>query len=134
MIIFILFLGLIISSAHLSTVVSNGMEPAIYRGDVVVTTNTNTYGFHEFNPYTDVNLGDVVIYDATWYGEPVIHRVINIEYVNGSKYYVLKGDHNNVIDPYLVAPYQIKSKVISINNNLILIPKLGYIFLWIRGI
>jgi len=66
----------ILLSAHLNVVVSGSMEPAFYRGDIVVTEGTNVYGIQEFNPQTDVKVGDVVVYDATWYSEPVIHRVI----------------------------------------------------------
>ena len=57
----------IVLAAHLNVVVSGSMEPAFYRGDIVVTQGTNVYGIQEFNPETDVNVGDVVIYDATWY-------------------------------------------------------------------
>lgn len=90
------------------------MEPAFYRGDIVATTNVNTYGIQEFNPHTDINVGDVVVYDAEWYEEPVIHRVIDIQTINGTKYYTIKGDNNDEVDPYLVTPEQIRSKVIKL--------------------
>ena len=97
----------VILSAHLNVVVSGSMEPAFYRGDIVATENVNTYGIQEFNPYTDVKVGDVVVYDAMWYSEPVIHRVIDIQQINGSQYYIIKGDNNDVQDPYPVSPEQI---------------------------
>lgn len=124
----------IILSAHLSVVVSGSMEPAFYRGDIVVKENVNTFGIQEFNPYTDVHVGDVVVYDATWYSEPVIHRVIDIQEINGSTYYIIKGDNNDVQDPYPVSPSQIESKVITIGDSLLIIPKLGYVTLWFRGL
>lgn len=124
----------VLLSAHLSVVVSGSMEPAFYRGDIVATENVNTYGIQEFNPYTDVHIGDVVVYDAMWYSEPVIHRVIDIQQINGSTYYIIKGDNNNVQDPYPVSPSQIKSKVISLGDALLVIPKIGYITLWFRGL
>ena len=31
---------------------------------------------NEFNPETDVNVGDIVVYNAKWFNSPVIHRVI----------------------------------------------------------
>ena len=124
----------VLLSAHLSVVVSGSMEPAFYRGDIVATENVNTYGIQEFNPYTDVHIGDVVVYDAMWYSEPVIHRVIDIQQINGSTYYIIKGDNNNVQDPYPVSPSQIKSKVISLADALLVIPKIGYITLWFRGL
>ena len=111
------------------------MEPAFYRGDIVATENVQTYyGVHEFDPYDDVKVGDVVVYNAEWYPEPVIHRVIGIEDINGSKNYLIKGDNNDVADPYLVTPDQIRAKVITINNSLLVIPKIGYITIWFRGL
>ena len=124
----------VLLSAHLSVVVSGSMEPSFYRGDIVATENVDTYGIQEFNPYTDVNVNDVVVYNAKWYSEPVIHRVIDIQQINGSKYYIIKGDNNEVQDPYPVSPDQIKSKVIKIGDSLLIIPKLGYINLLFRGL
>ena len=130
----IIILLAVILSAHLNVVVSGSMEPAFYRGDIVATENVNTYGIQEFNPYTDVKVGDVVVYNAMWYSEPVIHRVIDIQQINGSKYYIIKGDNNEVQDPYPVSPEQIKSKVLKIGNTLVIIPKIGYVTLWFRGL
>lgn len=124
----------VLLSAHLNVVVSGSMEPAFYRGDIVVTEGTNIYGFQEFNPDTDVDVGDVVVYDAVWYSEPVIHRVINVDYQNGSKYFEIKGDNNNQADPYLVTPSQIRAKVVTIGDTLFIIPKLGYITIFFRGL
>ena len=124
----------VLLSAHLNVVVSGSMEPSFYRGDIVATENVNTYGIQEFNPYTDVKVGDVVVYDAMWYSEPVIHRVIDIQQINGSQYYIIKGDNNEVQDPYPVSPDQIKSKVLKIGDSLVIIPKLGYVTLLFRGL
>ncbi len=125
----------VLLASHLNVVVSGSMEPAFYRGDIVATENVNTfYGMHEFNPYTDVHVGDVVVYDASWYPDPVIHRVIGIEDINGSTYYLIKGDNNNAVDPYYVSPSQVTSKVITIGGHLLVIPKIGYITLWLRGL
>ena len=124
----------VLLSAHLNVVVSGSMEPSFYRGDIVATENVNTYGIQEFNPYTDVKVGDVVVYDAMWYSEPVIHRVIDITQINGSQYYIIKGDNNEVQDPYPVSPDQIKSKVLKIGDSLVIIPKLGYVTLLFRGL
>ena len=57
-----------------------------------------------------------------------------INEINGSKYYTIKGDNNEVEDPYLVSPEQIRAKVITIGDNLLIIPKIGYITLWFRGL
>ncbi len=124
----------VILAAHLNVVVSGSMEPTFYRGDIVATQGTNVYGIQEFNPEKDVNVGDIVIYNAQWYPEPVIHRVINVTNVNGSKWFVIKGDNNKQQDPYLVSPSQVTGKVINIGNFPVVIPKIGYITLWFRGL
>jgi signal peptidase len=49
-------------------------------------------------------------------------------------YYVLKGDNNDVQDPYPIARNQIISKVVNIDSRPIIIPKIGYVSLWIQGI
>ena len=110
----------VVLAAHLSVVVSGSMEPSFYRGDIVATQNVNTYGIQEFNP--------------KWYSEPVIHRVINIQEINGTKYYIIKGDNNEVADPYPVTPDQIKAKVITIGDSLLVIPQIGQITLFFRGL
>ena len=74
------------------------------------------------------------VYDAKWYNQPVIHRVIDIVNVNGSTMYLIKGDNNNAPDPYYVSPNQIQSKVVTIGDNLVVIPKIGYLSLWLRGL
>jgi signal peptidase len=41
-----------------------------------------------------VKVGDVVVYNGVWFPDPIIHRVINIIKVNGTKIFTIKGDHN----------------------------------------
>lgn len=130
----IILIGILMAS-HLNVVVSGSMEPAFYRGDIVAIENVHTfYGTQEFDPENDVHVGDVVVYDAAWYDDPVIHRVIEIDTINGSKYYMIKGDNNQNPDPYYVEPSRIKAKVITVGGNLLVIPKLGYITLTFRGL
>ena len=121
----IILIGIIVAQ-HLNVVVSGSMEPVMYRGDIVVIDQ---------NP-NSVQVGDIVVYKATWFPEPVIHRVKEIYRTsNGSTYLITKGDNNAVSDPYPVQyPDQVVSKVVSINGQPLIIPKIGYITLWIRGL
>ena len=64
--------------------------------------------------------------------EPAFY--IDIVNVNGSTMYMIKGDNNNAPDPYYVSPDQIESKVVTIGDNLVVIPKIGYLSLWLRGL
>ena len=93
----------------------------------------NLLGLQEFNP-EDVQVGDIVVYNAAWHKEPVIHRVIKIGQINGTTVYEIKGDNNNAPDPYYVTPSQITSRVVTINGQPLIIPKIGYISIWIRGL
>ena len=123
----------LIAAQHLTVVVSGSMEPAFYRGDLVLVEKSNLLGIHEFDP-KDVQVGDVVVYDAAWFNQPVIHRIINITEINGTTMYVIKGDNNKSPDPYYVSAEQIHDKVVTIGDNLVVIPKIGYLSLWLRGL
>ncbi len=111
----------------MNVVVSGSMEPVLYRGDIVIIDS---------NPnYENIRVGDIVVYKATWFNQPVIHRVIEKGFLqNGTPALKTKGDNNPTADPALVYPNQIISKVVSINGSPLVIPKIGYITLWIRGL
>lgn len=129
----VLIILVLIAAQHLNVVVSGSMEPVMYRGDIVVLEQVDLLGFHEFSP-DDVQVGDIVVYNAAWHEGPVIHRVINIAEINGSTVFEIKGDHNDVSDPYWVTKSQIKSRVLTYNGQPIIIPKIGYISILIRGL
>lgn len=129
----VLIIAVLILAQHLNVVVSGSMEPVMYRGDIVVLEQANILGFHEFSP-NDVEVGDIVVYNAAWHEGPVIHRVINIAEINGSTVFEIKGDNNDVSDPYWVTKSQIKSRVLTYNGQPLIIPKIGYISILIRGL
>ena len=72
--------------------------------------------------------------NAEWVDEAVIHRVINITEINGSTYFVIKGDNNDVPDPYYVSPDQITDRVVTLGDDPLIIPYIGNINLWLRGL
>ena len=123
--IIIILIGIVVAQ-HMNVVVSGSMEPVMYRGDIVIVDQ---------NP-SSVQVGDIVVYKATWVNEDVIHRVKEIyKTSDGNTYLITKGDNNPVPDPYPVQyPDQVVSKVVSINGQPLIIPKIGYITLWIRGL
>jgi len=129
----VILIIVLIASQHLSVVVSGSMEPTFYRGDIVILQKADFFGIQEFDP-NNIEIGDVVVYDASWYDQPVIHRVINITEINGSTMYVIKGDNNKKVDPYYVKADQIQERVVALGDNLIIIPKIGYLSLWLRGL
>jgi len=128
----IIIVGLI-AAQHMNVVVSGSMEPVFYRGDIVIVEKTNFLGINEFNP-NNAKVGDIVVYNAAWFPNPVIHRIINVTQVNGSEYFVIKGDNNDAPDPYLVAPSQVTERVATIGDQPLIIPKIGYITIWLKGL
>ena len=129
----VILIIVLIAAQHLNVVVSDSMEPAFYRGDIVLVEKASFLGINEFNP-NDVQVGDVVVYDAKWFDQPVIHRIINITEINGTTMYLIKGDNNNAPDPYYVTSDQIKERVVTFGDNLVVIPKVGYLSIWLRGL
>ena len=86
-------------------------------------------------PEDFIQVGDIIAYHAVWFDEPVLHRVISINKTkNGTIYFIAKGDNNPVPDPEPVYQNQIVSKAVTSNGQPVVIPKLGYITLWIRGL
>jgi len=129
----VILIIVLVAAQHLNVVVSGSMEPAFYRGDIVLVEKANFLGIQEFNP-EDVKVGDVVVYDAAWFDQPVIHRIINITDINGTTMYVIKGDNNDRPDPYYVKADQIQERVVTLGDNLFVIPKIGYLSIWLRGL
>lgn len=129
----ILLVVVLLAASHLNVVVSGSMEPVFYRGDIVVVEKANFLGISEFDP-NDVQVGDIVVYDAVWYNNPVIHRVINITEINGTTMYMIKGDNNDRPDPYYVTPNQIRDRVLTFGDSPIVIPKIGYVTILLKGL
>jgi len=131
--IIIIVVGILLAQ-HLNVVVSGSMEPVFYRGDVVLIEKSNFLGIEEVSP-NNLQVGDIIIYQATWYPEPVIHRIISTgKDAQGRSYYVTQGDNNSGADPAPVDPDQVQAKVISWGEYPLIIPKIGYLTLWIRGL
>ena len=129
----VLIILVLIAAQHLNVVVSGSMEPVMYRGDIVVLEKANLLGLQEFNP-DEVEVGDIVVYNAAWHDGPVIHRVIEKGKINSTTVFKIKGDNNDVADPYWVTESQITSRVLTFNGQPVIIPKIGYISIWIRGL
>ncbi|MBI2971920.1 MAG: signal peptidase I [Candidatus Aenigmarchaeota archaeon] len=87
------------------SVVSNSMEPILYRGDLLLVTGVD-------NPA----VGDIVIYEHPQARITIVHRIIGIT----DEGYVLKGDHNAAPDRAIVTKEQVLGKV------WIAMPLLGY--------
>ncbi|MDD3985253.1 MAG: signal peptidase I [Methanobacterium sp.] len=126
----VIIIGCIVAVQHMNVVTSGSMEPVLYRGDVILV---------DFD-VSNVQVGNIVVYHATWTSPPknVVHRVIKKEQkTNGAIIYITKGDNyhtNPDPDPVPVYQDQLISKVMSVNNSPVVIPKIGYITLILRGL
>jgi len=83
-------------------IVSGSMQPEINIGDMVVVKEVND---------TELNVGDIISYRN---GQSVVtHRIHQINYVNGKKEYITKGDYNNTQDSIIITIDSIEGKVIK---------------------
>ena len=65
-------------------------------------------------PEIDLNVGDIVSYNASWNDTLISHRIIDINKDEMGVYYTLKGDNNSIEDPEKVRRDQIKYKLIGV--------------------
>ncbi|HME55680.1 MAG TPA: signal peptidase I [Candidatus Lokiarchaeia archaeon] len=115
-------------------VTSGSMEPTIYEGDILFVKNVPP---SEIMPGSHVNrTGDVIVYDTNglWLvpaPEPVVHRVINRTFVNGTYYFITEGDANPGPDPpgystpIKIPQNKVIGKVVGV------IPKIGWVKLFL---
>ncbi len=80
------------TTSPLVVVTSESMEPNLYRGDLLIL---------QAKAPEDIHLADIVVYqDTTWHTDgPIVHRVVEIQEVDGVYYYYTKGDNNAMRDP-----------------------------------
>jgi signal peptidase len=99
-----------------STVAGGSMSPALKLGDMVVVAKVSPDVIRE---------GDIIEFRQ---GEMmVIHRVIEIQETEGSKFFITKGDANSIADIDPVSPEQVKGRV------MLNVPRLGWVTLFFRS-
>ncbi|XP_067941829.1 signal peptidase complex catalytic subunit SEC11A-like [Watersipora subatra] len=87
------------SESPIVVVLSGSMEPAFYRGDLLLLTN------HHDEP---IRAGEIVVFKIVDRDIPIVHRVIKVhEKENGTTKFLTKGDNNRVDDRGLYAPGQL---------------------------
>ena len=95
----------------LVTVLSESMEPTLYRGDIVIIKNENNY-----------NVKDIIVFNTN--NNIYVHRIIATK---EQKAYRTAGDKTGIVDSWMIKNEDILGKVIF------KIPKIGYINLWLAG-
>ena len=92
-----------------TAIVSNSMKPQISRGDIVLIQKVDPNTLKE---------KDVILYALDEI--QVFHRIIHVEYKQGVKQFIVKGDNNQFEDPKAVLAEQI------IGKHIATIPYLGW--------
>lgn len=86
-------------------VVSGSMEPTIMTDQLILGKTTDG---------SDVSVGDIAIYERKENGIStfIVHRIIDTYEEGDEQYYIFKGDHNEIEDPYGVPQEDLMYKVI----------------------
>jgi len=92
------------------TVLSGSMEPAIKTGSIVVVKPADSYKINQVITFTNPSRKN----------EPITHRIVEMEVIEGNPLYITQGDANNAPDQQKVQPREI------IGRLLLDIPYLGY--------
>ncbi|KAF7086175.1 hypothetical protein CFC21_089501 [Triticum aestivum] len=81
-------------------VLSESMEPAIKKGDMVFVHNMSNAPFRE---------GEIVLFRVDGFEHPIVHRVIKVQEHRdtGETQILTKGDNNSVDDHFLYASGQL---------------------------
>ncbi len=46
-----------------------------------------------------IQVGDIIVFNAVYHDKPIVHRIIEIQNVTGELRYITKGDNNDLTDP-----------------------------------
>ncbi len=101
---------------------SRSMEPVLHVGDLVMAVPVSP---EEISAGPQ---GDIIIYQPP-VGKPIIHRVIDKAYIDGTWFFLTKGDNNLLPDQDPYNPYTWVSEDRVIAKMLFSIPLVGFPFL-----
>lgn len=96
------------TGSFMVTITSGSMEPALYRGDIVIIRSERDY-----------NAGDVAAFRRS--GEIYVHRIIS---KNGESFNT-KGDNSPIPDLWSIDKKDVLGRVV------LTLPKVGYVNLWL---
>ncbi|PWN29798.1 signal peptidase I [Jaminaea rosea] len=81
------------SESPVVVVLSGSMEPAFYRGDLLLLSM----------PSEKLKVGDIVVYNTVYGGTPIVHRILEThdDYEGNDQLILTKGDNNDSDDVVL---------------------------------
>lgn len=109
LVIIMVWFSLRIFPLYPTVIASNSMYPEMRRGDMVVLLKED---------YNDLEINDIIEYQLEHIR--VVHRIIDIEYIEGEIYLVTQGDANQIQDASMVSRQQYLGSVKTV------IPYIGY--------
>ena len=74
----------------------------------------------------EINLNDVIVFNAYYHDKPIVHRVVEIQNVDGEYRYFTRGDNNTLRDP----DYRVYEDIIGV--VVFAIPYIGYVTLFLH--
>jgi signal peptidase len=107
------------TSSPLVVVTSESMVHALQPGDLLVLQGRAA---------EDIAVGDIVVYEDDWYTDaPIVHRVVEIQLLDGTYYFFTRGDANHAND--------IGNRTIDEIIGVVVykIPYLGHVSLFLRS-
>lgn len=105
------------TNTPLVVVTSESMVPTIHVGDLLVLQGRTEEG---------LQVGDIIVYVDDWNPNPIVHRIVEIEDIEGTLHYYTKGDANAQRDPGSRTIDEVVGEVVLI------IPWIGYVSLWLK--
>jgi len=107
-------------------VMSGSMVPALRVGWIIVVRSV---------PPAQIKVGNIIVYHSTdpMIPDPIVHRVIKINDVNGSLYFLTKGDANPINDAQAgFEPAEGIPQARVVGKVVYVIPYLGYAVLFLK--
>jgi signal peptidase len=103
---------------------SDSMAPFLNVGDLVLVRGVNAL---------NVRNGDIIVFNVPppynkWFPSPVIHRVVDVEWIDGKLYFRTKGDNPKAtVDPWAVPAENVIGAYVA------KVPYLGYVVLALKN-
>ena len=98
-------------------IATESMTGEINKGDIVITESYDKQS---------IPRGQVIVFEKN--GSMLVHRVVDIQFINGTKRYYTKGDANEDMD----AGFVTDSEIVGLVNHKI--PVIGYPTIWLRSL